>query len=114
MAGGKQVTIAKREKTSRIQFKASTVGVKDVVFDYGAGMRPGDFQCIIEKIAEHLAAALKRQGPLAYKAIKTRIISSLEEPEDPELESDGSGGLKARTATTKEKMIQASVREVSA
>ena len=41
MAGGKQVSGAKREKTLKSPFKAPTVGLEDVVFDYGAGMRPG-------------------------------------------------------------------------
>ena len=88
----------------RSQFKAPTVGLEDVVFDYGGGMCPEDFQGNIEKIAEHLAGALKRQGPLASKAIKTRVVPKFEEPEDPELEDDGKGGTKQRTATTKEKL----------
>ena len=60
MAGGKQASGAKREKILKSTFKAPTVGLEDVVFDYGAGMRPGDFQGYIERIAEHLAATLKR------------------------------------------------------
>ena len=104
MAGGKQASGAKREKTLKSTFKAPTVGLEDVVFDYGAGMRPGDFQGYIERIAEHLAGALKRQGPLASKAIKTQTVPTFVEPEDPEIEDDGNGGTKPRTGTTKEKM----------
>ena len=104
MAGGKQVSKAKREKTPKSPFKAPTVGLEDVVFDYGAGMRPGDFQGNVERIAEHLAGKLKRQGQLAAKVIKTRVAPSFEEPEDPEFEDDGNGGTKPRTATTKEKL----------
>ena len=104
MAGGKQVSGAKREKTLKSPFKAPTVGLEDVVFDYGAGMRLGDFQGNVERIAEHMAGKVKRHGPLAAKAIKTRVAPSFEEPEDPEVEDDGKGGVKVRTATTKEKL----------
>ena len=55
-------------------------------------MRPGNFQGYIERIAEHLAGALKRQGPLASKkAIKTQTVPSFVELEDPEVEDDGTG-----------------------
>ena len=104
MAGGKQASGAKREKTLKSTFKAPTVGLEDVIFDYGAGMRPGDFQGYVERIAEHMAGALKRQGPLASKAIKTQNAPSFMEPEDPEFEEDGTGTLKPRTASTKEKI----------
>ena len=96
MAGGKQVSGAKREKTLKSPFKAPTVGLEDVVFDYGSGMRPGDFQGYIERIAEHLAGSLKRQGPLASKAIKTQTVPTFVEPEDPEIEIDETTGQERR------------------
>ena len=51
-----------------------------------------------------MAGELKRHGPLAAKAIKTRVVPLFEELEDLKVQGDGNGGTKARAATTKEKL----------
>ena len=91
MAGGKPGSAPQKGRAyaGKSQFKAPTVGLEDVVFDYGAGMHPGDFQGNVKKLAEHMAGAMKRLGPLASKSIKTQTAPVFVEPEDPEIGEDG-------------------------
>ena len=45
------------------QYRAPTLGLEHVVFEYGERMKPGNYKTIIESIAEHMAGALKCGGP---------------------------------------------------
>ena len=112
MAGGKPGSAPQKGRAyaGKSQFKAPTVGLEDVFFDYGAGMRPGDFQGNVKKLAEHMAGALKRLGPLASKSIKTQTAPVFVEPEEPEIGEDG----KEVKASKKEviHLLPTQVREV--
>ena len=63
--------------------KAPTVGLEDVVFEFGANMRPGDFQGFIDALSGHLAGALKYGGAPAAKAIRKMTPPTGTEPTEP-------------------------------
>ena len=97
MLGDKKKNNAQKGRSygsTKSQFKAKTAGLEHVVFDYGPGMRPDDFQTNVDSLAEHLAGALKKQGTIAAKSIKT-----LAAPQFLELDAPGSN------ATTKQEML---------
>ena len=65
------------------KFKATTPGQEDVIFEYGAGMRPGAFQGFLEALSGHMASTLKKGGAQAAKAIRKIKAPTLQEPADP-------------------------------
>ena len=86
MSGDKKQNNAQKGRSyggAKSQFKAKTAGLEHVVFDYGPGMRPGDFQTNVDSLAEHLAGALKKQGTIAAKSIKTLTPPQFTEPDKP-------------------------------
>ena len=50
--------------------KAPTVGLKDVVFEFGTNMKPGEFQGYIDALSGHMAGTLKHGGVAAAKTIR--------------------------------------------
>ena len=51
-------------------YKAPTLGLSHIVFEYGERMKPGSFKTMMESMGEHMASTLKRGGPAASRAIK--------------------------------------------
>ena len=52
-------------------YKAPTLGLEHIVFEYGEKIKPGNFKTMTESMAEHMAATLKYGGPEASKAINS-------------------------------------------
>ena len=70
-------------KPKKAEAKAPTVGLEDVVFEFGANMRPGDFQGFIDSLSGHMAGALKYGGATAAKAIRKMTPPTFSEPAEP-------------------------------
>ena len=64
-------------------YKAPTLGLSHIVFEYGERMKPGSFKTMMESMAEHMASTLKHGGPAASRAIKKAEAPDWEEPEEP-------------------------------
>ena len=43
-------------------YKAPTIGLEHIVFEYGHKMKPGSFKTMMESMAEHMSATLKYGG----------------------------------------------------
>ena len=65
------------------KFKAPTPGQEDVIFKYGAGMRPGAFQGYLDALSGHMASVLKKGGAQAAKAIRQIKPPTPQETADP-------------------------------
>ena len=64
-------------------FRAPTEGLEHVIFNYGAKMKPGEFQDHLEALAEHLARSMKKCGPMAARAIKKSEEPAFNYPDEP-------------------------------
>ena len=89
-AAGLKTTMAKKQyvpkgatKPKAATAKAPTVGLEDVVFEFGVNMKPGEFQGSLDSLSGHLAGALKNGGAAAAKAIRKMRPPDLSEPDEP-------------------------------
>ena len=87
---GLKTTMAKKHggvtgptKPKAAAAKAQTMGLEDVVFEFGTNMKPGEFQGYIDALSGHMAGALKHGGAAAAKAIRKMTPPILMEPTEP-------------------------------
>ena len=51
------------------KFKPPTVGLEDVIFEYGTNMKAGSFQGYLDSLSGHMASSIKKGGAQAAKAV---------------------------------------------
>ena len=103
-----------------LKFKAPTPGHEDVIFEYGASMRPGAFQGFLDALSGHMASALKKEGAQAAKAIRKIKAPTLQEPADPasnaskknEIKYDTTSRLIYNVLRNRKKSTVLSIREI--
>ena len=61
-------------------FSAPTLGLEDVIFDYGPLMKQGRFKTNVELLAEFMSSDLKKGGPATTRAIKHRTAPTFTLP----------------------------------